>query len=152
MESDKATALKLAEHYYDGSPVNEIANAIVAALEAARDTAFAAGYAAGTVQLKGSGVDVELQRHPDSPYRDCIIDCTGEVPVVRLVLGTLPLTADGCVIGTNATVYGWWEPQYSEGNGMVKCSVTSGVVCAPHACWSTHESAAKAAMEGRTDA
>jgi hypothetical protein len=34
-----------------------------------------------------------------------IVDCTGSGPVVRKVLGTLPVTADGCVAGCGAAVY-----------------------------------------------
>jgi len=34
-----------------------------------------------------------------------IIDCTGPVPVVRKVLGTLPVTADGCVCNPSEDVF-----------------------------------------------
>ena len=80
-----------------------------------------------------------------TPPAGHIIDDAGEV---RKVLGTLPVTADGCVIGTNATVFGLWTPQYSDGETSVTCSKTSGVVCAPHACWSTRK-AAEAAKEAQ---
>lgn len=38
---------------------------------------------------------------------DSIIDCTGEKSVVRRVLGTLPVTADGAVAGIACTL--WFE-------------------------------------------
>ena len=34
-----------------------------------------------------------------APPKGYVLDCTGDTPVVRKVLGTLPITADGCVIG-----------------------------------------------------
>ena len=36
-----------------------------------------------------------------------IIDCTGDVPLVRKVLGTLPVTADGFLACQNSVV---WHP------------------------------------------
>jgi len=142
---DKATAVRLAELSNDPNmTITEMVPIIVAALEAARDTAFAAGYAAGKVQLHGIGVNVELQRNPDSPYRDCIIDCTGE-PVVRRVLGNIPLTEDGAVVATGGVVYFIAHG----GTGLMRATaddVRKGWVRSPE-CWST-ESAAKAAMEG----
>jgi hypothetical protein len=183
---DKQTAAKLLDQVTFATTTDEAVSAIVAALEAARsngyvdgyskgvkhsvriddaleaarDTAFAAGYAAGKVQLKGS--DVELQRHPDSPYRDCIIDCTGEVPVVRRVTKTLPLTKDGCEIrpgmqmyfsnGIEATVLAVWfdhtiELQSHDGDGLPLNNWKN--LRAKDWGFSTPE-AARAAMEGRT--
>lgn len=37
-----------------------------------------------------------------------IVDCTGPTPVVRRVLGTLPITADGCVVGNGHPPL-WWR-------------------------------------------
>jgi len=122
-------------------------SAIVAALEAARDTAFAAGYAAGKVQLHGIGANVELQRHPESPYRGSIIDCTGDVPVVRRVGGTIPLTEEGVVVGVGHYVFMHREDLKP---GMLVALTGEhwiGQWMKLRKCYST-ESAARAAMEG----
>ncbi len=161
---DKATAAKIVADAMNSVCETSMESAIVAALEAARDTAFAAGYAAGKVQLHDIGASVELQRHPESPYRDRIIDCTGEVPVVRRVLGTLPVSNDGFVVGLGADVwaignvvsksackldvYRWIGPWVDTCDcGWVWYSTEGDV--APADLYST-ESAAKAAMEGGT--
>jgi hypothetical protein len=73
-----------------------------------------------------------------------IIDDQG---VERKVLGTLQLTGDGCVIGAYANVYVWWEPQYSDGEGVVVFRETGGGVCAPLSCYSTREACAAARVK-----
>ena len=92
MTNDRETAAKIIDEHYE-SGRNFMYAAIVAALEAARDTAFVAGYAAGLDHLREA---VALRG---------IIDCTGEVPCVRRVLGVLPVTADGCVVQVDEYVY-----------------------------------------------
>jgi hypothetical protein len=87
-----------------------------------------------------------------------IIDCTGEVPIVRRVLGTLPVTADGVVVG-RGVFESWYIDEGIVSHGRMSCHAKAafpdryseiaelqpfgGVV----KCYST-ESAAKAAMEG----
>jgi hypothetical protein len=107
---------------------------------------FAAGYACGKVYATGECAGMEMMQN--SPYRDRIIDCTGEVPCVRRVLGTLPVTADGCVVGfAGETV---WHPEVGEMRTLRGEPYTAwchGVGRRASECYST-ESAAKAAMEG----
>jgi len=61
-----------------------------------------------------------------------IIDCTGDVPVVRRVLGTLPVTADGCV-AEYGNAYWFWDI-ISQYNQPIKYGWTERVLesCAPH--------------------
>ena len=66
------------------------------------------------------------------------------------LLGTLPMTADGCVIGTNADLYSWWVPQYTDDEGICQHSSTGPIVSAPHQCYSTQ--AAALAAKGAPDA
>ena len=92
------------------------------------------------------------------PDKGSIIDCTGEVPVVRRVLGTLPITKDGCVLGD------WSHPHVHILSGEVVGGTTRTTTFAwtpttpgrkenkayeASMCYSTPE-AAKAAMEGGT--
>lgn len=71
----------------------------------------------------------------------------GLVPVK--VLGTLPMTADGCVIGTGADLFYWYESQFdADAGGWVNHAVTGGVVSAPHLCYSTRSAAEAAKKEG----
>jgi hypothetical protein len=91
-----------------------------------------------------------------------IIDCTGEVPCVRRVLGTLPITKDGCVVGYanegdeaqpafyidgDTIIEGAMgcipQAMFADPNGLGIISPNDGAI----ACYSTH-AAAKAAMEG----
>lgn len=74
-----------------------------------------------------------------------LLDDKGEV---RKVLGTLPLTADGYVIGTNADLYSWWVPQYPGDKGICQHSSASPLVSALHQCYSTR-AAAEAASKAR---
>lgn len=71
---------------YKKATVDHIARALAAAREEGFSAAQSAGasYAAAALKLRGEAAGG-------------IIDCTGPVPVVRKVLGTLPVTADGCV-------------------------------------------------------
>ena len=133
MTNDRETAAKIIDEHYE-SGRNFMYAAIVAALEAARDTAFVAGYAAGLDHLRYA---IESRG---------IIDCTGEVPCVRRVLGVLPVTADGFVIGENATV--WMEDFNWQTMGRRRFyEYHSGDLRTHRDSWST-ESAARAAMEG----
>jgi hypothetical protein len=126
---DRATAARLLDQITFSSTKADDISAIVAALEAAR-------------------------RSVTDAARGSIIDCTGEVPVVRRVLGTLPVTADGAVICNFAEVF--------DINGLraeCDCRIVGPVIFrvddasryvkeyAPDECYSTPE-AAKAAMEG----
>lgn len=61
------------------------------------EASFAAGAAAERVRLTGD-CDV-MGRHPNSPYTDRIIDCTGPEPVVRRVKQQQTNT-DGPIYGT----------------------------------------------------
>ena len=75
-----------------------------------------------------------------------IIDCTGETPVVRKVMGAMPVTEDGVVVGVKSRVFnlhpygqiieGWafFSPQWMR---------------VP--CYSTREAAAAAAEAARKD-
>jgi hypothetical protein len=139
MTTDEQTAAKIADdHYAESSGRHErLTNAIVAALEQARRSV--------TESARGS-----------------IIDCTREVPCVRRVLGTLPVSNDGFVVGLGADVwaignvvsksackldvYKWLGPWVDTCDcGWVWYSTEGDV--APADLYST-ESAAKAAMEG----
>ena len=181
---DKATAAKIIDDHYE-SGRNFMYAAIVAALEAARregakqvvdeaekvsqilkgsvpvdaesDTVSSGGYQGGY----NDGFEAGLDHLREAVSLRGIIDCTGEVPCVRRVLGTLPVTADGCVAMPGALV---WHPDSvsthaSSVYGFNECEVCvvesfgpDGFVDKSKAatvaeCYST-ESAAKAAMEG----
>ena len=85
-----------------------------------------------------------LQRVYDQCRAAGFIDDNG---AVRKVLGELPITGDGCVIGTNAVLWSWWQPQFTDDEGFAQCSVTNGVVSSPGGCYSTKEAAEDANTE-----
>jgi hypothetical protein len=122
------TAAMNADELQMGNDPSVLRSAIVAALEAARRSV--------TDAAKGS-----------------IIDCTGEVPCVRRVLGTLPITKDGFLACQNSVV---WHPTdggcYPVPDGLnVAAKVYGGARLVDIGeCYSSLEasSAAKAAMEG----
>ena len=81
-----------------------------------------------------------------------IVDCTGDVPVVRRMLGTLPVTADGCVIGDGA--YVWFVIPGLKGKDddtLMRIMYRKAAIMDPdaytdrQACHSTREAAAKGA-------
>lgn len=130
------TAAMNADELQTGNDPAVLRSAIVAALEAARRSV--------TDAAKGS-----------------IIDCTGEVPCLRRVLGTFVLTEDGCVWAHGAKVY-WRDDPHEESIENINDDIAffedhgtdaTGEVCGAwekvSECYGTPE-AAKAAMEGRT--
>jgi len=88
-----------------------------------------------------------------------IIDCTGDVPCVRRVLGGLPITRDGVVVGNGAVVHhhhaGSYRmvldclpPEYAWQTVPVIAWGGSDHGAEPVSDCYASESAAKAAMEG----
>lgn len=69
---------------------------------------------------KWEGLDKDLLTM-DGPK---IIDCTGEEPVVRKVLGTLPITADGCVVGHGGEIHTIGTNRDGRFHGLFQSSVT----------------------------
>ena len=137
---DKATAAKIIDDHYE-SGRNFMYAAIVAALEAARREGVT------SVHDDNNRARVYERCNLVNEARSCggIIDCTGDVPCVRRVLGSLPVTADGAVVATGGVVYfiafgGTCLMHATAGD------VRKGWVRSPE-CWAD-ESAAKAAMEG----
>ena len=168
---DKATAAKIVAEpmYFHADEVENgyvmLESAIVAALEAARRDAGAATQRTIDAAFR-EGYEAALRAHADTlnaRTEACnvngIIDCTGEVPVVRRVLGTFVLTADGCVWAHGAKVY-WRDDPHEESIENINDDIAffedhgtdaSGEVCGTwekvSQCYST-PAAAKAAMEG----
>jgi hypothetical protein len=143
--------------------IHELESAIVAALEAARRDAITHDH-------------TESLRLLDyAKATKGIIDCTGEVPCVRKVKGTFPITADGVMVQLGEDV---WHPDSSntltvgeddgqaDHNGKPLANDCTFAACHSYyehetgyrefelydvrKCYSTPESAAKAAMEGGT--
>jgi len=122
--TDEQTAQSILMDSRIGNDRVALKRAIVAALEAARRSV--------TESARGS-----------------IIDCTGEVPVVRRVLGTLPLTEEGVVVGVGHYVF---MDREDLKQGMLVALTGEhwiGQWMKLRKCYST-ESAARAAMEGGT--
>jgi hypothetical protein len=118
---DKATAAKVLDQVTFATTTDEAVSYIVAALEAARRSV--------TDAARG------------------IIDCTGEVPVVRRVLGHLAITKDGWVIGDDCRV---WQDGQMWNTELFRVPTESNGRWAPYRTNKvfSSESAAKAAMEG----
>lgn len=143
---DIAAALGLCYTYSPrvGGMAQEIVKLIATARAEGRADALDFGYAAGRVatlvQLgKDPGEIGEMRLDPDSPHRGSIIDCTVDPPVVRKVLGTLPVTADGCVAWRSRGLWMWRD-------GMLLSSLASDewpISC----CYSTRELAEAAQSE-----
>ena len=132
MTTDEQTAAKIVEDHMNSVCETSMESAIVAVLEAAR-------------------------REVTDAARGSIIDCTGEVPCVRRVMGTLPVTADECVVGLGdgAQLWmGYWHdfPPDCGGRqwivGQWNHWRMDGEHLAAIARHHSTESAAKAAMEG----
>jgi len=125
---DKATAAKIVADHMNSVCETSMESAIVAALEAARRDAGAATQRTIDAAFR-EGYEAALRAHADTlnaRNEACnvkgIIDCTGEVPCVRRVLGTLPVTADGVVVGTKARAY------WMNGAGHIHVIITRDVV------------------------
>ena len=80
----------------------------------------------------------------------CIIDRDADgKAVVRKVLGTLPLTADGCVAGNGAEI-SFWSPGYqAPWTEIVFMTGAMGDDVEVNKCYSTREAAERAAKEPR---
>jgi hypothetical protein len=153
---DKATAREIADNHFTDGSHERLTNAIVAALEEARsevtDAADLDVVAPEPTQVETWSASLLRQA---KEVRG-IIDCTGKVPVVRRVLGTLPVTADGCVAAPGGIIWPQMLIDNDEG-GRVAWSlydICTGDTCddgewLAAKCYSTPE-AAKAAMEGGT--
>ena len=141
---DKATAAKIVADSMNSVCETSMESAIVAALEAARREG-----------IDGNDVDLVAPEPTRSETPSAallrqakevlgIIDCTGEVPVVRRVLGTLPITEDGFVIGGGIKSRTW---KYGEG-GLMSFACNDGWQAGRYSNREAAESAAKAAIEG----
>lgn len=64
--------------------------------------------------------------------------------VDRKVLGTLQITADGCVIGEGADLFCWWQPQYTDDGPILEHRHGPSGVIDPKGCYSTREAAQSA--------
>ena len=127
--TDEQTAQAILMEPQHGHDKVALKQAIVRALQAARDEAGRDGVVAGHMTRKAPAGH--------------IIDDAG---VVRKVLGTLPVTADGVVVGTSARV---WFNAYG-GTQIISAVIEDsrkGWLMSPW-CWSTKE-AAEAAKEGK---
>ena len=127
---DKATAAKIVADAMNSVCETSMEKAIVAALEAARRDAI-------THDHKES-----LRLFDAARKVNGIIDCTGEVPVVRRTTGTLVLTEDGVVV-TNPFREVW--TLHAKTHKPYK--TTQYHAGYSRKVWST-EDAARAAMEG----
>jgi hypothetical protein len=137
---DKATAARLLDQITFSSTKADDIDAIVAALEAARREGFAEG-------IRTVPHAVELEMLHNCRRSRGIIDCTGEVPCVRRVLGHLAITKDGWVIGDDCRV---WQDGQMWNTELFRVPTEANGRWAPYRTdkvYST-ESAAKDAMEG----
>lgn len=139
---------------HDLSPANRrllassIANALLAASKPSNRCAASIGrlQADVSVTLKPGHDHDDANPYMVVPPKGCIIDDTG---TVRKVLGTLPLTADGFVIGDD-----YLGPLYCIGTATVGDTDVEAVVeaewpCDLHDCFVAREAAEAARKEAR---
>lgn len=164
----RETAEKIARdvEVFPNHDINEssLIDAIVKVLEEAERHGCDQLYEAFCEEEALQGLRVIKQDIPKSP-KNCLFEFSirtaappghilDEFGVVRRVLGTLPVTADGCVVGTDAIVYSFtspsWPPSPTSGIDTRRCPglIVGESVVRWHECYSTRD-AALAAKEGK---